>query len=107
MISCKDFHAICKKYGLVQCGPMNQYKLPAWKNKIGGTIVATWFKRQTVMTAELKLAHFSSGFPVFTFHAEYDVDDVNKLDEIVSNTSERAKQYNAEMKMREINKDFV
>lgn len=37
MISKKLFHEICRRKGLVQCGPMNEYKFTAWNNKFGGT----------------------------------------------------------------------
>ena len=52
MISQKLFHEICKRNGLVQCGPMNEYKFPelSEKGKVNSEQSATAVQKEETNT---------------------------------------------------------
>ena len=105
MISKNIFHEICRRNGLVQCGPMNEYKLPAWKNKFGGSIVATWFKSEMVTVHELNL-HKRNGVEQWVMDPCYRIEDPDECEARIKNTLETAKKLYQEFKLKSISKDF-
>lgn len=108
MIKCTEFHEICRKCGLIQCGDkINQYMFPNWNNKIGNKIVATWFKGETVTAYELKVSYFTHGTPAFILHPVYKIENADECENIIQNTMVRAKKLCEEYKMIEMCKDFI
>ena len=105
MISKNLFHEICQRNGLVQCGPMNEYKLPAWKNKFGGSIVATWFKMECVTVQEFQL-HERKGIKQWVMEPCYRIEDPEECEARINHTVETAKKLCQEFKLKSISRDF-
>ena len=105
MISKKLFHEICKRNGLVQCGPMNEYKLPAWHNKFGSSVAATWFKTEWVTVYELQL-HKRNGIEKWEMDPCYRIEDPDECEARIKDTVERAKKLCQEFKLKSISTDF-
>lgn len=105
MISKNLFHEICRRNGLIQCGPMNEYKLPAWKNKFGGSIVATWFKLEGVTVYHLQL-HESNGVEQWRMDPHYRIESPEECETRIKDTVETAKKLCQEFKLKSISRDF-
>lgn len=105
MISKNLFHEICRRNGLVQCGPMNEYKLPAWKNKFGGSIVATWFKTEWV-TVHVFQQYERNGIKQWVMDPCYRIEDPEECEARIKDTVETAKKLYQEFKLKTISRDF-
>ena len=105
MISKKLFHEICQRNGLVQCGPMNEYKFPAWNNKLGGRIVATWFKSEWVTVQELQ-EQTRNGIKQWVQEPCYRIEDPEECEARIKDTYITAKKLCKEFKLKSISRDF-
>ena len=91
--------------GLVQCGPRNEYMLPAWKNKFGGSIVATWFKTEFVTVHELNL-HKRNGVEQWVMDPCYRIENPEECETRIKETFIVAKKLYQEFKLKSISRDF-
>ena len=105
MISKKLFHEICRRNGLVQCGCMNEYKLPAWKNKFGGSPVATWFKYEWVTVYVLQ-QHDRNGVKQWVQEPYYRIENPEECEARIKDTFITAKNLCQEFKLKSICRDF-
>lgn len=105
MISKKLFHEICQRNGLVQCGPMNEYKFPAWNNKLGGKIVATWFKAECV-TVQVLQEQTRNGIKQWVQDPYYQIEDPEECEARIKDTYITAKKLCQEFKLKSISRDF-
>lgn len=105
MISKRLFHEICKRNGLVQHEQMNEYRFPAWNNKLGGCPVATWFKGEIVSVYELE-QHVRNGIKQWEQEPCYKIEDPEECEARIKNTMENAKKLCQEFKLKSISRDF-
>lgn len=91
--------------GLVQCGLMNEYKFPAWNNKLGGSIVATWFKPEWVTVHELQL-HKLNGVEQWVMVPCYRIENPEECEARIKETFIVAKKLCQEFKLKSIRRDF-
>lgn len=105
MISKKIFHEICKKNGLIQRGLMNEYMFPAWNNKFGESVVATWFKTEWVTVQELR-QHERNGIKQWVMEPCYRIEDPEECEARIKDTFIIAKKLCQEFKLKSISRDF-
>lgn len=95
MISCKDFHTICRKYGMIQCGITNMYMLPG-RNQGADTL---WYGNNDCSLNELM-------WNGETFRWRYHIDDITDFEVAVKRTVELAKKFYVKIRMKKLNEDF-
>lgn len=105
MISKKLFHEICKRNGLVQCGQRNEYMFPAWNNKLGESVVATWFKTEWVTVYELQ-QHDRNGVKQWEQDPCYRIENPDECEARIKDTFITAKKLCQELKLKSISRDF-
>ena len=96
MISCKDFHTICRKYGMIQCGITNMYMLPG-RNDGADSI---WYGAYDDCSLNELMCNGE------TFRWRYHIKDITDFEVAVKRTVELAKKLSVKIRMKKLNEDF-